>query len=609
MQYNQYRMTQSVTTFAPGMMVDLPDDAVIMGGTDGWKYDSSKPFPTIDEPRLRRKVELLLGLPENSITLRQPPPGEETKTGFMPRVTAFRFPRWFVVQHPEKTTAGHYRRRLVGEKDLVRGQYRMPDGKLHPVVAVRFVRACKRGHVGDIDWNAFVHQGRSDCHRELWIEERGTSGDLAAVFIVCGCGAERSMAQAQNREIKALGFCDGSRPWLGSYAKESCKEISRLLIRSATNAYFPQLFSVISIPRHLSPCDEAVRRLYDEQLLNVTSREQIAALLDLVPLVKRELGAFGPDAVMASIERLRGAGGEAADSRPVKPVEFEALAAVEREAGRNAADADFYATCLKRGRWESKPLTDGIERVVLIHRLREVLALVGFTRIEAAGPDTSGELDVDVQRAAIGLQTEWIPAVENRGEGIFVQIRPAAIDAWLKLPGVQKRGRELSAGFRQFEAERQEASSGNARERPFLGVSYYMLHTLSHLLLTAIALDCGYPAASLRERVYADAEARQYGILIYTGSPDAEGTLGGLVEAGRRFRELLVAALDLGRICSNDPVCSSQEPDRNAHRLLLGSACHCCLLIAETSCEQRNDFLDRSLVVPTLAARGAEFFR
>ena len=116
-------------------------------------------------------------------------------------------------------------------------------------------------------------------------------------------------------------------------------------------------------------------------------------------------------------------------------------------------------------------------------------------------------------------------------------------------------------------------------------------------------------AVDAADLVYADAEARQYGILIYTGSPDAEGTLGGLVEAGRRFRELLAAALDLGRICSNDPVCSSQEPDRNAHRLLLGSACHCCLLIAETSCEQRNDFLDRSLVVPTLAARGAEFFR
>jgi hypothetical protein len=92
MKYNQYRMNQSVTTFAPGTLVDLPEDAVIMGGTDGWKYDHAHSFPTVDEPRLRRKVELLLGLPENTITLRQPPVGEETVTGFMPRVTAYRFP-------------------------------------------------------------------------------------------------------------------------------------------------------------------------------------------------------------------------------------------------------------------------------------------------------------------------------------------------------------------------------------------------------------------------------------------------------------------------------------------------------------------------------------
>ena len=608
MQYNQYRMNQSVTTFAPGTLVDLPEDAVIMGGTDSWKYDNGQLPPTVDEPRLRRKVELLLGLPENALTLRQPPVGEETVTGFMPRVTAYRFPYWFVVQNTERPTGGSPRRRLVHARDLENGRYRAPDGKRYPVVAVRFVRACTHGHIGDIDWSAFVHDGRKDCHRELWIEERGTSGDLAAVFIKCGCGAERSMAQAQRRELVSLGYCDGSRPWLGSHSREDCGEVSRLLIRSATNAHFPQLLSVISIPQHASPCDEAVRRLFSDHLRAVATVAEVETLMKLVPLVKRELGHYTPKQVFASIERLRGASGGPADDRPVKTVEFEALSAVESEAGSNSPDADFYACNLPRDRWEAAPQTNAIERVVLVHRLREVMALVGFTRLEAAGPDAFGELDVDVQRAAIGTQTEWVPAVENRGEGIFIQFRASAIETWLACTSVKARGKELDRGFELFKAERRTAANANKKEPVFPGVPYYLLHSLSHLLLTAIALDCGYPAASLRERVYADANAGQFGILIYTGSPDAEGTLGGLVEAGRRFRTLLQRALEMGHVCSNDPVCALQRPEPHTHRLLLGSACHCCLLVAETSCEQRNDFLDRALVVPTLAARGAEFF-
>jgi hypothetical protein len=85
--------------------------------------------------------------------------------------------------------------------------------------------------------------------------------------------------------------------------------------------------------------------------------------------------------------------------------------------------------------------------------------------------------------------------------------------------------------------------------------------------------------------------------------------LGGLVEAGRKIAHHLKEALERGRLCSNDPVCAQHEP-QNAHerRFLLGAACHGCLLIAETSCEQKNDFLDRALVVPTVENLGAEFF-
>jgi hypothetical protein len=241
-----------------------------------------------------------------------------------------------------------------------------------------------------------------------------------------------------------------------------------------------------------------------------------------------------------------------------------------------------------------------IERVALVHRLREVVAQVGFTRFEAAGPDIQGDLSLDVERAPLALDSSWLPAVENRGEGIFLQLNPESVAAWLQKPAVAQRGNQLAEGFARWKAERE----GSTRQFP--GLPYFMLHSLAHLLLTSISLECGYPASSLRERIFAAPGA--YGLLIYTGSSDAEGTLGGLVVAGRDISRHLRRALECGELCSNDPVCAHHAPARHDGQQLLGSACHGCLLIAETSCEQRNDFLDRALVVPTVEAIGAEFF-
>jgi hypothetical protein len=135
-----------------------------------------------------------------------------------------------------------------------------------------------------------------------------------------------------------------------------------------------------------------------------------------------------------------------------------------------------------------------------------------------------------------------------------------------------------------------------------------LLHSLAHLLITAVALECGYPASSLRERIYA-LPAIGYGLLIYTGSSDSEGTLGGLVEVGRRIADVTRAALDLGQLCSNDPVCSQHVPaNANEARFLQGAACHGCVLISETSCEAQNELLDRALVVRTVHGVGSEFF-
>lgn len=119
---------------------------------------------------------------------------------------------------------------------------------------------------------------------------------------------------------------------------------------------------------------------------------------------------------------------------------------------------------------------------------------------------------MEVQRAPIRLDASWLPAVENRGEGIFLQFKAGMVNDWLGRRAVQDRDACLQAGFEMWAKEHQLSKS------IYPGLPYYMLHSVSHLLLTAISLECGYPASSLREHVYAG--PRRYGILLYTGSAD-----------------------------------------------------------------------------------------
>jgi hypothetical protein len=215
--------------------------------------------------------------------------------------------------------------------------------------------------------------------------------------------------------------------------------------------------------------------------------------------------------------------------------------------------------------------------------------------------DIDGELALDVRRAALAREASWVPAIENRGEGVLLALDTAALDEWVKRPAVQKRVGALRDGFDAWSAAHPRV------KMTFPGPTYVLLHSLSHLLITAVSLACGYSASSIRERIYVTSAA--CGILLYTGTPDAEGTLGGLVEIGRNLGEHLRAALEYGMLCSNDPVCAQHRPDdRHEERFLHGAACHGCLLIAEPSCERRNEYLDRALVVPTVEALGAELF-
>ncbi|MGH7551631.1 MAG: DrmB family protein [Longimicrobiales bacterium] len=590
--HGQLRQSQVITTFGPGALLDLPRHSVIVGGLDHW----GPPGLEVHEPRLVAKLERILATP--GLRLFAPPIDEQDPAAPPNGITVWQFPEWFITQDAD--WHGPIRsRHLVHRKAVTRGRYIDDDRRKRSVVPIRFVRACRRGHIGDIDWRGFVHKGPPCTRKSLRVEERGTSGDLSEIWVRCDCGAARQISEAATIAARALGHCDGNRPWLGPHSREQCGEINRLLVRTATNAYFSQNMSVISLPEGENAVTQAVDRAWQHYLEFVDTVDAIENMRRIPP-VGAALDGIANEQILEEVRRRRSGTTEAIDV-PVKQAELAVLLSSREEIGSDRPEGTFYARTLPRAKWEG-PVLDAIDRVVLVHRLREVIAQVGFTRFEAASPDEQGELDVGVERAALAREATWLPAVENRGEGVFIALRKDAVQEWLADPRVIERGNQLDAGFTAWRADHK------GTHRKFPGLPYIMLHTLSHLLLTAVSLECGYPASSIRERVYANELG--YGILLYTGSPDAEGTLGGLVEAGRSIRRHFQVALELGRLCSNDPVCAQHEPhDALERRFLLGAACHGCVLISETSCEQHNDLLDRALVVPTVNESGAAFFK
>ena len=580
---NFIRQSQLITTYGPGAMIDLPDRSVIVSGLQDW---SSRRREKIEEARLVAKLSQLLDVP--SLELYTPPRHEDNSTEVAP-IGARIFPTWFIVKDPKASPRNtQWRRRRLVRWNFLDGRskryFKNEDGTRKPVVPVRFVCGCRRGHIADLDWRSLIHKSDKKCHGTLWLEERGTSGDISDIYGVCDCGEERALYEALDIRTSPLGHCFGNRPWIGygQVGQEECNEPFRLLVRTASNAYFPQVMSVISLPEFDAGLADKVSSHYER----LKAADDLGALANfrMIPELNAAFDDISDEAVIAEYQRQKG-GGEREDV-PVKVAEFEILNAGDDCIGENDSRSKFYAETLPREVWDpdGDTLLVPIDNLVLVHRLREVMALLGFTRFEAVNPDKDGEIDLDVTRAALAETITWLPAVENRGEGVFVSFKKDEIEKWVERPEVQTHGQKIEAGWQAWAEERR------GKGEVFPGVPYVMLHSLSHMLMTSIALDCGYPASSLRERVYAGDGG--YGILIYTGSSDSEGTLGGLVETGRRFAEHLRRALRDNLLCSNDPVCAEHAPDTSYEgRPLQGAACHGCLLISETSCEQRNDFL------------------
>ncbi len=594
------RLSQVVTTFGPGAMVDLLDHAVLVGGTDYWRYDKGAPTTGfIAEPRLYDAVARRLDAKGVKLNVggafRLPPAGDDSAPNPYVGISVIEFPAWFICQEC---------RALWHAKDLEseKGRYihRCSNSKRGTCVPVRFVATCPKGHLEEFPWVHFHRAAGSDCKGSNLFLEEDASGDLSQVVVRCGdCNARRPLSTA--REPKVLPRCGARRPWLGYEGNDpdGCEEHLNLLVRTATSAYFSHSVSALSIP------DEA-RELLDKvsapelwKVIKEADLEDVAYLRKKVGVVREELAGYADEDVFAALEVIRK--GKALPRDGLRTAEYKWFLSQpdEQPGAAMPRNQDYFARRLPTA---EAPLPASIERVVLAKKLRQVRAQIGLTRLSGATPNLQGDYEDASRLQPLGLTTDWLPAMELRGEGVLLVLNEKAVSDWEKLKAVQDREAILREGF-----ERELGGTG-AR---FPGIRFYLLHSLSHLLMSSISLSCGYAASSLIERLYcapAEDPLPMAAILIMTGTPGAEGTLGGLIEEGRALLQHLRRAFDMGTLCSNDPVCANHLPDAQATRNLEGAACHGCLFVAEPACERFNRYLDRALVVPTMGVQGTAFF-
>lgn len=606
--------SQLLLTYGPGAMLDLPDQAVIVSGLQGWRYGPH--MKTVAEDRLIALLRDQLGdkLSPTFSGLRQPPEqDEERRDERAPGVEVLLFPSWFTVDDDGNASDGggdnalantEKRRRMVEFDHLTvtkggKLSYKDERGKRREVNPIRFVAACTKGHLQDIGWRYLVHRnGDQACRKPMYWVERGVSSDPSDISVRCTCGSMLTMADLY--KPKFLGTCRAESPWLQPQRlhDEECGIDLRLLPRSATNTYFAQTVTVISLTNSDNRVRQAIQEFRDK-INDIIDEPNFLRLLRKPTIAGDAFSEFSDEDIMRAMEEERSGSTFASSTNP-RIAEFDLLASGTNFIGHDGPTSHLFAETLPADQINLEAPWDGfLESVVKVHRLREVTCLYGFTRLEP--PPTAAESELDeiqlaVDGAVLSRNVEWLPAIEQFGEGIFLHVNPEFLNHWRDRPAVGDRALVLREGEGR-EAER------FGRPPSHLGIAYWALHSLSHALMSELSLECGYPLSSLKERVYSSGagQADRYGLLIYTSTAGGQGTLGGLSGVAPRVGELLTRAMKRLELCSNDPICAEHSPngdhdDRHLH----GAACHACLLIPETSCEARNTRLDRGLLVPTV---------
>ncbi|WCN39177.1 DUF1998 domain-containing protein [Aneurinibacillus uraniidurans] len=620
------RRGQLVTTFGPGALVISPEgESAMIGSLDKWYYDknenrieSFEEFE-IQEPRLRSllKVKQLLLPPDFRPSYQYKGVGKAiTQTNTDLYIPLLRFPTWHYcpVCKTLHQTSMASRTSWLDCKECK---------KQRKMIQVPFVILCEHGHISDFPWREWVHGDENTNCRGLMklVSTGGATLDSLKVKCSCSKGTERSLkgimsrkttsdldesgiselSRMLNKKTNELYKCPGKMPWYGTENdKESCSSFPIAALKNSVNVYFSNTISAIHLPGEHNIEVENLIDMFERYGITSSWLSDFEKIEDKIKIAKKlcppEINEYNDSDIELAILYIEGAVGEDQETPEqintrraeieLRKKEFETLI---KEVDTKNLKVRKDWTNTQESNYDISINFNIINRVT---KLKETIALTGFSRLstrENEGGNQIGNGKKLLFKDPILPNNNWLPAYKVYGEGIFFTLNLEKLITWEQRTDVSRYFNKLITRI-----EKRGANVEDALLKP----RNILLHTLSHIIIDELALTCGYNSASLRERLYFNED--QCGTLIYTSSGDVDGTFGGLVRMGKkeRFFPIVGKAIDKARWCSSDPVCSeigkiSGQGVNNFN----GAACHSCSYLPETSCELRNLFLDRTLLI------------
>lgn len=638
------RASQAVLQYGVGAMVEFEDQTLMTADSKYWASENKK---KIRDERLEKLHEV------NFFYTPCVKNGNGKDEGY--GIAYVRFPEWYFCPNCRKfkriedwikynLNESHNSKMFEEDQSMIK-TIKCGDCNCDLVVA-RVVTACKNGHIDDFPWVEWAHCQNSKGAKEIcsnpdleYSIAKTASAGLDSVIVKCKtCKCSASLKKAfdfggkSNNVFQKIdhdtGYkyklrCSGKHPWKHSY--ERCDCYPKAMQRGASSIYFPVTDSSLIIPPYSSLIRKKVleSEAYDAfatAIANIMNMDFPDENLkkqfidtNLKGLPQKYCDSIHDetdvsiDTILKILNEKINEDGESGHSEGTtfsdnyRYEEYLALTGVEKP--EDEFD-DFQCEIMDINTYSDIPF---ISKISLINKMREVQAHIGFSRIDPTDPTESADKQPTIVsvKATLDNGISWLPACEVKGEGIFIELNEDYIQQWLNGNlSLKNKVYLLNQRYR-------ESYLGKNNKR-YITAKFLLLHTFSHLLIKKLSFECGYNISSLKERIYcSDGNAdggKMSGILIYTASGDSEGTLGGLVRQGKSdvFPGIVKKAIESSFFCSNDPVCSLSQGQ--GHESLNFASCYACSLLPETSCEEFNIFLDRSVLTGTIDNRKNGFF-
>lgn len=573
------RRSQTVAPFGVGAVIDMLGESFIAEDIRRWQGKRH----ILRAPRIAQ----LFGVSE----LQTPAPVDEKGSG----LPYYRFPEWLFCGNCRRMTKWGPKMEVAGKAPQCGRCSKKPQ-----LVPMRFVAVCEDGHISDVEWRGWAHsQPQNRDQRQCgetdlsFVHVEGVGGGLDSVAVRCNrCSAKRSLESLPSPGAlkSARMFCRGLQPWQLKSEAEKCNQALLAVQRGASSVYYPNVGSAIDIPPESNwdnwggPAARIAANNNFKFLLTGPDPSMVGQLVAMTAIQEKVSESLVRE-ILAQTLGTTSSTGIQEDSDDIESREWAAL--TEPPAGHDSRD-NFISRSTPfphpEGHDGLQPLANQLdelfEKVVLVKRLREVRVLRSFSRHKANRQVTPD----------LGKKTDFLPAIEVFGEGIFVEFSEAALAAWENSQTVSHRVKRL----RQRLGGTTQSKWIDFDVEPRL----ILLHTFAHLLLRQTAFDAGYSSSSLRERIYSSTgDESRAGVLIYTAAGDSEGTMGGLSRLGEadRLVPIIASALSAADWCSLDPVCA--ESEAQGSNGLSMAACHACALASETSCVLGNILLDRRTLI------------